>query len=54
MQLMLGMPINSNIGDPLVAEIGQDEALYQEFQAWKGHNELSEKVKELREREEKQ
>ena len=53
-QLMLGMPINSNIGDPLVAEIGQDEALYQEFQAWKGHNELSEKVKDLREREEKQ
>ena len=50
-QLMLGMPIKSNIGDPLTEEISQDEALYQEFQAWKGHNELAEKVKELRERE---
>lgn len=50
-QLMLGMPIKSNIEEPLVAEISQDEALYQEFQAWKGHNELSEKVKELREQE---
>ena len=53
-QLMLGMPIKSNIEDPLVTEISQDEALYQEFQAWKGHNELEEKVKDLREREEKQ
>ena len=50
-QLMLGMPIKSNIGDPLVEQISQDEALYQEFQAWKGHNELAEKVKDLRERE---
>ena len=50
-QLMLGMPIKNNIEDPLVAEISQDEALYQEFQAWKGHNELAEKVKDLRERE---
>ena len=53
-QLMLGMPIKSNIEDPLVTEISQDEALYQEFQAWKGHNELAEKVKDLREREGKQ
>ena len=51
-QLMLGMPIKSNIEDPLVAGISQEEALYQEFQAWKGHNELAEKVKDLREREE--
>ena len=50
-QLMLGMPIKNNIEDPLVAEIGEDEALYQEFQAWKGHNELAEKIKDLRERE---
>ena len=50
-QLMLGMPIKNNIEDPLVAEISQEEALYQEFQAWKGHNELAEKVKNLRERE---
>ena len=53
-QLMLGMPIKNNIEDPLVAEIGQDEALYQEFQAWKGHNELAEKVKALRDQEGKQ
>lgn len=53
-QLMLGMPIKGNIEDPLIAEIGDDEALYQEFQAWKGHDELAEKVKDLREREEKQ
>ena len=53
-QLMLGMPIKNNIEDPLVTEISQDEALYQEFQAWKGHNELAEKVKALREREGKQ
>ena len=53
-QLMLGMPIKGNIEDPLIAEIGDDEALYQEFQAWKGHNELAEKIKALREREEKQ
>ena len=53
-QLMLGMPIESNIANSLVEEISQDEALYQEFQAWKGHNELAEKVKDLREREEKQ
>jgi hypothetical protein len=51
---MLGMPIKNNIEDPLVTEISQDEALYQEFQAWKGHNELAEKVKALREREGKQ
>ena len=51
-QLMLGMPIKNNIEDPLVAEISKEEALYQEFQAWKGHNELAEKVKDLREREE--
>ena len=50
-QLMLGMPIKNNIEDPLVAEISKEEALYQEFQAWKGHNELAEKVKDLRERE---
>ena len=50
-QLMLGMPIKNNIEDPLVAEISKEETLYQEFQAWKGHNELAEKVKELRERE---
>ena len=53
-QLMLGMPIKNNIEDPLVAEISNEEALYQEFQAWKGHNELAEKVKDLREREGKQ
>ena len=53
-QLMLGMPIKANIENPLVDEIGQDEALYQEFQAWKGHSELAEKVKDLREQEEKQ
>ncbi len=53
-QLMLRLPIKSNIEDPLVAEISNEEALYQEFQAWKGHNELAEKVKELREREGKQ
>ena len=51
-QLMLGMPIKNNIEDPLVNQISDEEALYQEFQAWKGHNELAEKVKELREREE--
>ena len=49
-QMMLGMPIKENIEDALVKEISQDEALYQEFQAWKGHNELSKKVLELRER----
>ena len=53
-QLMLGMPIKANIENPLVDEIGQDEVLYQEFQAWKGHSELAEKVKDLREQEEKQ
>lgn len=48
-QMMLGMPIKENIENPLIKEISQDEALYQEFQAWKGHNELSKKVLELRE-----
>ena len=48
-QIMFGLPIKDNIENPLVAEISQDEALYQEFQAWKGHNELAKKVKELRE-----
>ena len=48
-QMMLGMPIKGNIEDALVKEISQDEALYQEFQAWKGHNELAKKVLELRE-----
>ena len=48
-QMMLGMPIKDNIEDALVKEISQDEALYQEFQAWKGHNELAKKVLELRE-----
>ena len=33
-QMMLGMPIKDNIEDALVKEISQDEALYQEFQAW--------------------
>ena len=47
-QMMLGMPIKDNIEDALVKEISQDEALYQEFQAWKGHNELAKKVLELR------
>lgn len=50
-QVMLGMPIKANLEVPLVKEISRDEALYQEFQAWKGHNELSKKVKLLRERE---
>ncbi len=48
--MMLGMSIKDNIEDVLVKEIGQDEALYQEFQAWKGHNDLAKKVLELRER----
>ena len=47
-QMMLGMPIKENIEDLLVKEISQDEALYQEFQAWKGHNDLAKKVIELR------
>jgi hypothetical protein len=47
-QIMLGMPIKDNIEDPLIKEISQDEALYQEFQAWKGHNELEKKIQELR------
>ena len=50
-QLMLGMPIKSNIETPIVAAIDQDETLYQEFQAWKGSNELAEKIKYLHERE---
>ena len=50
-QILLAMPIKANLEDPLTKEISRDEALYQEFQAWKGHNELSKKVKELRERE---
>ena len=50
-QILLAMPIKANLEDPLVKEISQDEALYQEFQAWKGHNELSKKVKALREQE---
>ncbi len=49
-QMMLGMPIKDNIEDALVKEISQDEALYQEFQAWKGHNDLAKKVIEFRER----
>lgn len=49
-QLMLGMPIKSNIESPIVEEIDQDEPLYQEFQAWKGTNELAEKIKFLHER----
>lgn len=49
-QLMLGMPIKSNIESPIVAAIGEDETLYQEFQAWKGSNELAEKIKYLYER----
>ena len=48
-QLMLGMPIKSNIENPLVAEIGEDETLYQEFQAWQGPNGLAEKINDLRE-----
>ena len=47
-QMMLGLPIKENIEDLLIKEISQDEALYQEFQAWKGHNELAKKVLELR------
>lgn len=50
-QLMLGMPIKSNIETPIVAVIDQDETLYHEFQAWKGSNELAEKIKYLHERE---
>ena len=50
-QLMLGMPIKSNIGDPIVAQIGQDEALYQEYQAWTGSNGLVEKISNLRKQE---
>ena len=50
-QMMLGMPIKDNIEDTLIKEISQDEALYQEFQAWKGHNDLAKKVLELREKE---
>ena len=42
-QIMLGMPIKDNIENPIVKEISQDEALYQEFQAWKGHNDLAKK-----------
>jgi hypothetical protein len=53
-QIMLGMSVKSNIGDKLVEEISDDEALLQEFQAWKGHNELAEKIEELRERKGKQ
>ena len=49
-QLMLGMPIKSNIETPIVTAIDQDETLYQEFQAWKGSNELAEKIKYLHER----
>ena len=48
-QIMLGMPIKDNIENPIVKEISQDEALYQEFQAWKGHNDLAKKIQELRE-----
>lgn len=48
-QMMLGMPIKDNIENPIIKEISQDEALYQEFQAWKGHNDLAKKVLELRE-----
>ena len=48
--ILLGLPIKDNIEDPLTAEISQDEALYQEFQAWKGHNNLAKKIKVLRER----
>ena len=47
-QMMLGMPIKDNIEDLLIKEISQDEALYQEFQAWKGHNDLGKKVLKLR------
>ena len=47
-QILLAMPIKANLDDPLVKEISQDEALYQEFQAWKGHNDLTKKIKELR------
>ena len=50
-QLMLGMPIKSNIEDPIVAEIGQDEALVQEFQAWRGPSGLAEKISHLRDQE---
>ena len=53
-QLMLGMPIKSNIESPIIEEIDQDESLYQEFQAWKGTNELAEKIKFLHERKGKQ
>ena len=53
-QLMLGMPIKSNIESPIVEEIDQDEPLYQEFQAWKGTNALAEKIKFLHERKGKQ
>ena len=53
-QVMLGMPIKANLEEPLVKEISRGEALYQEFQAWKGHNELSKKVELLRERETQQ
>ena len=48
-QIMLGMPIKDNIENPIAKEISQDEALYQEFQAWKGHNDLAKKIQELRE-----
>ena len=46
-QVMLGLPIKSNISEPLDAQIGQDDALYQAYQAWKGPNGLEEKIGNL-------
>ena len=51
-QLMLGLPIKDNIGDPVIKAINEEEALYQEYQTWAGPNGLAKKINNLRERDE--
>jgi hypothetical protein len=53
-QIMLGMPVKSNLDDATVREIGDDEVAKQQFEAYKAKEDLAKKIFELREREGKQ
>ena len=46
-QLILGLPIAANIEEPIIEEINQDDALYQDYQAWAGPSGLAEKISDL-------
>lgn len=48
-QVIMAIPIGENLDAPLDKIIGEEEAEKQEFAAWKGHQRLDKKIKELSE-----